>query len=145
MHNARLGIATAKKKAKERFNVTKLKARGYSQLYCDVVDDGEFGFLTKFEQENYQICKVTMDSFERILKDFEENEQTKVMTKHQVVDAFKNRKYMIELENEFSLSYALLTHPLFQKEPDSIYIPYLQLVAIMYCASTYKMKAVSFY
>lgn len=53
MVSARKGILTAQKRAKERFNVTKLKARGYSQLYCDVLDEGEFGFLTKFEQDHY--------------------------------------------------------------------------------------------
>lgn len=145
MMNARMGIISAKKRAKERFNVTKLKARGYSQIYCDVVDESEFGFLTRFEQENYQICKMTMDSFERILQEFQDREQTKLMTKHQVVDAFKNRKYLMEMENEYSLSYAMLTHPLFQKDPDTIYIPYLQLLSIMYCASTLKMKAIAFY
>lgn len=140
-----MGILSAKKRAKERFNVTKLKARGYSQIYCDVVDESEFGFLTRFEQDNYQICKVTMDSFERILMDFKERELTNVMTKHQIVEAFKNRKYMIEIENEYSLSYAMLTHPMLQKEPDSIYIPYLQLMSLLYCASTLKMKAIAFY
>ena len=53
MVNARMGIQIAKKRAKENFNVVKLKARGYTQIYCDVVDESEFQFLTKFEQENF--------------------------------------------------------------------------------------------
>ena len=110
------------------------------------MDESEFGFLTKFEQDHYQICKVTMDSFARVLTEFKEQEQgVDVMTKHQVTEAFKNRKYLIELENQYSLSYAMLTHPVLQKEPDAIYLPYLELISILYCASTFKMKAQAFY
>lgn len=86
-----------------------------------------------------------MDSFQKVLAEFKEQEQVNVMTKHQVIEAFKNRKYMIELENQYSLSYAMLTHHVLQKEPDSIYLPYLQLLSILYCASTFKMKAVALY
>lgn len=86
-----------------------------------------------------------MDSFQKVLTEFKEQEQLNVMTKHQVVEAFKNRKYMIELENQYSLSYAMLTHHVLQKEPDAIFLPYLQLLSILYCASTFKMKAVAFY
>ncbi len=64
-------MSIVKKRAKHRFNVAKLRARGYSSLYCDVQDDGEMGFLTKFEQENYSLCKVTMDSFELVLREYE--------------------------------------------------------------------------
>jgi len=39
----------------------------------------------------------------------------------------------------------MFAHPLFQKDPDSVYLPYLQLLGILYAVSTYKMKAVSFY
>lgn len=75
-------MTIVKQRAKHRFNVAKLRARGYSCLYCDVIDEGEMGFLTKFEQENYQVCKVTMDSYELVLREYEQQEGTKLISKN---------------------------------------------------------------
>lgn len=54
-----------------------------------------------------------MDSFEKILREFEEREQTNLITKHQIIENYKDRKYLSEVENKYNLTYVTLTHPLF--------------------------------
>lgn len=66
-----------------------------------------------------------MDSFELILRDLEEKEQSKLISKQEIIEVYKNRKYMKDIENEDSLIHQLMTHSLLQKDPDTLYLPYL--------------------
>lgn len=118
-------MTIVKQRAKHRFNVAKLRARGYSSLYCDVQDESELAFLTKFEQEQYAVCKVTMDSFELVLREYEQQDSTKVMSKQQLIESFRSKKHLFDIESEESLVFQLMTHAVFQKDPDTVYLPYV--------------------
>lgn len=67
------------------------------------------------------------------------------MTIQQVIDTFKDNQFLDDIEDENSLSRKILTHKILQNTKNIVYLPYLRLLGILYCAATPKLKAESFY
>ena len=64
-----------------------------------------------------------------------------------MVETLKTHKQLKDLEgaNDDSLAYQLFSHKAMQKDPETVFVPYLKLLGILYCASTKKMKAQSLF
>ena len=140
---ARESTTAYQKSAKRNYNYAKLKLKGYRISYGE--DPSETGKITSMEN-NFQLCKVGLDEFEKIIADFQEKEKHATqITPEQLVEIFKVHPFLEEIQNENTLTRKLLTHEILEKTKGVIYIPYLRLVGILYCASTDKMAAEAFY
>lgn len=123
--------------------MAKLKLKGYKISHGE--DPSETGKVTAMEN-NFQLCKVGLDEFEKIISDFQEKEQHATqITNDQVVELFKAHHFLEEIQNENSLTRRLLTHEALQKTKGVVYIPYLRLVGLLYCASSDRVAAEAFY
>ena len=69
---------TAKTKAKDKYTVAKLMAKGYKMN--NFQDNGETKCITDFENQ-LPICKVALDDFEKRIKDFQNKEENKGVQK----------------------------------------------------------------
>jgi hypothetical protein len=136
--NARLKAKAAKKK----YSLTKMKLKGYK--INSEEDPSETGKVSQFENR-FALCNVGLDEFERRLTAFKEKEKTLKMSPEQVIELFKDNYFLEDIVEEESLTRKLLTHKVLETSKGVIFIPYLRLLGIMYCASTNKMAAEIFY
>ena len=79
MDSAKENLIIARIKASKKFDDTKLRVKGYS-LYADYVDKGPFSYVTEFEINQYPICRVPLDNYEKRLQSFVRNEKTHIMS-----------------------------------------------------------------
>jgi hypothetical protein len=130
------------KAAKKKYSYARLRAKGYKFNWNS--DDSETQKITMMEN-NLALCSVAIDEFEQRLNNFYLREKTNKMTIQQVIDTFKDNQFLDDIEDENSLSRKVLTHKVLQNTKNVIYLPYLRLLGILYCAATSKLKAETFY
>jgi hypothetical protein len=87
-------------------------------------------------EKQISLVNVALDDFDRMLADFKLKDKTNKLKADQVVAIFSENKQMQDIKNEKSVTRDLLTHKILKGNGSSILLNYLNLIGILYCAST---------
>ncbi len=130
--------------ARAAFDNAKLKASGFAPP--NPTDNSETGCITKFEA-TLPLGKISLLEFERRLKKLIDPRANDCISKKQIIECFKDHNAFKDIEDENSLTHALLTDKVFlsKKEEEGYYIPYLVLLGLLYCASNARVRSEKFF
>jgi hypothetical protein len=122
-----------------------MRVKGYSLPKID--DKSELHMITDFEKK-LPLAMIDLDDFERRLKKLADKDNKDLISKHQIIEVFKDHYATEDIQNPYSLSSELLINDVFRKpgtEEGLYYIPYLLLLGVLYCPSNPELKAKKFY
>lgn len=130
--------------AKIKYDQAKLKVKGYSPPNVD--DKSETGMISHFEKR-LKFGMVDIDEFERRLKKLIDVKSNDTISIRQLEECFSDHYAFRDIRVEGSLLRDIMTSKYLKKneKSDEIYIPYLVMFGILYCASNTELKVQKFY